>query len=49
MQKLADRGHHVDIQILDNEVSAEFKKTIKKDWGDTYQLVPPNVHRRKIT
>ena len=30
MQKLADRGHHVDIQILDNEVSSEFKKTIKK-------------------
>ena len=33
MQKLDDRGHHVDIQILDNEVRAEFKKTIKKDWG----------------
>ena len=33
MQKLADRGHHVEIQILDNEVSAEFKKTIKKDWA----------------
>ena len=32
MQKLADRGHHVDVQILDNEVSAEFKKTIMKDW-----------------
>ena len=48
MQKLADRGHHFDIQILDNEVSAEFKKTIKKDWGATYQLVPPNVHRQNI-
>ena len=48
MQKIADRGHHVDIQILDNEVSAEFKKTIKKDWGATYQLVPPNPHRRNI-
>ena len=31
MKKLTDRGHHVDIQILDNEVSAEFKKTIKQD------------------
>ena len=31
-----------------NEVSAEFKKTIKKDWGATYQLVPPNVHRLNI-
>ena len=48
MQKLADRGHHVDIQIWDNEVSAEFWKTIKKYWGATYQLVPPNGHRRNI-
>ena len=48
MQKLADRGHHVDVQILENEVSADFKKTIVKDWGASYQLVPPNVHRRNI-
>ena len=48
MKKLADRGHHVDVQILDNEVSTAFKKTIMKDWGATYQLVPPNVHRRNI-
>ena len=48
MKKLTDRGHHVDIQILNNEVSAEFKKTIQKDWGAKYQLVPPNVHRRNI-
>ena len=48
MKKLADRGHHVDIQILDNEVSDEFKKTIKNGWGATYQIVPPNVHRRDI-
>ena len=38
----------MDIQILDNEVSKEFKKTIMKDWGATYQLVPPNAHRRNI-
>ena len=31
MQRLADRGHHVEVQILDNEVSAEFKNTIVKD------------------
>ena len=48
IQKLADRGHHLEIKILDNEVSAEFKKKIKNDWGATYQLVPPNVHRRNI-
>ena len=41
-------GHHVDVQILDNEFSTEFKKTIVKDWGASYQLVPPNVHRRNI-
>ena len=46
MQILADRGHHVDMKILDNEVSTEFKKTIMKDWGATYQLVSPNVHRQ---
>ena len=45
MQEVSDRVHHVDIQILDNEVSAEFKKTIRNDWGATYQLVSPNVHR----
>ena len=48
MQKLADRGHHVEVQIMDNKVSAEFKKTIVKDWGDSYQLVPPNVHRINV-
>ena len=48
MQKLVDRGHHLEVQILDNEVSAEFKKTIVKDWGASYQLVTPNVHRSNI-
>ena len=28
MQKWAYRGHHVDVQILDNEVSREFKKKL---------------------
>ena len=48
MQKLVYREHHVEVQILDNEVSAEFKKTIVKNWGDSYQLVPPNVDRRNV-
>ena len=30
MKKLTDRGHHVDIQILDNEVSADLKKKFNK-------------------
>ena len=48
MQKFVYEVHHVDIQKLDNEFSTEFKKIIMKDWGATYQLVPPNVHRRNI-
>ena len=48
MQRLTEKGHHVDVQILDNEVRTEFKKTIVDDWDATYQLVPPNVHRRNI-
>ena len=41
MQRLADRGHHVDVQILDNEVSSYLKRTIVEYWCATYQLVPP--------
>ena len=48
MQRSADRGHHVDVQILDNEFSTDFKKTIVEDWCATYQLVPPNLHRRNV-
>ena len=48
MRRLADRGHQVDVQILDNEVSTDIKRTMVEDWGATYQLVPPNVHRRNI-
>ena len=49
MKRLADCGYQVDVKILDNEVSAEFKRSIVDDWGTTYQLVPPNVHRRNIS
>ena len=48
MRRLADRGHEVDVKILDNEVSTDFKRTIVEDWGATYQLVPPNIHQRNI-
>ena len=48
MRCLADRGHHVDVQILDNEVSTDFKRTIVEDWYATYQLVPRNVHQINI-
>ena len=49
MKRLADRWHKVDVQILDNEVSAEFKRVIVDNWGATYPLVPTNVHRRNIS
>ena len=39
----------MDVQILDNEVSAYFKMTIVEDWCATYQLVPPNVHRKNVS
>ena len=48
MRCLSDRGYQVDVQILDNEVSTEFKRTIVEYWCATYQLVPPNVHQRNI-
>ena len=48
MQRLKDRGHHLDLQILDNKVSTDFKKTIVEDWCETYQIVPPNVNRRNV-
>ena len=48
MQRLADRGHHVEVQILENKVSAEFKRTIVKYWDAIYQLVPPNMQRKNV-
>ena len=35
MKRLAYHGHKVDVQILDNEVSADFKRVIVDDWGAT--------------
>jgi hypothetical protein len=43
MRRLANRGHDVDLQILDNKVSAEFKATIMDKWKAWYQLGPPDV------
>ena len=48
MKRLADRGHKFDVQILDNEVSAEYKRVMVDNWGATYQLVPSNVHQNNI-
>ena len=46
MERLQARGHKVDVQILDNEASADYKSEITERWQAQYQLVPPDVHRR---
>ena len=48
MQRLADRGHAFNLVILDNEASADFCTAITQEWGHTFQLVPPNVHRHNV-
>ena len=45
MQQLTNNKLLVDIQILDNEASAEYKRAFKTKWNDYYHLVPPNTHR----
>ena len=48
MKRLAKRGHNVDVQVIDNEVSAEYKRVITEEWEEKFQLVPPNVHQRNV-
>ena len=45
MQRLSYNKLIVDLQILDNEASVEYKRAIKKKWNANDQLVPPNKHR----
>ena len=45
MQILRDHKLTVDLQILNNEASAEYKRVIKKKWNANYQLVSPNTHQ----
>ena len=45
MQRLTDNNLCVNLQILDNEASKEYKRTIKNKWNAKYQLVPPHMHR----
>ena len=46
MQRLRKNKLTVDLQILENEASAEYKRDITEKWNAKYQLVPPNTHRR---
>ena len=45
MRRLLNNKLTVDIQILDNELSVEYKRAITEKWNTNYQLVPPNTHR----
>ena len=45
MRRLLNNKLTVDLQILDNEASAEYKRAITEKWNANYQLVPPNTHR----
>ena len=45
MQRLRNHKLHVDLQILYNKTSAEYKQVIKDKWKINYQLVPPNTHQ----
>ena len=44
MQRISNHKLTVDLQILDTEASAEYKRVIKNKWNISYQLVPPNNH-----
>ena len=45
MQRLRDNKLTVNLQILDNEASAEYKRAIKEKWDANNQLIPLNKHR----
>ena len=44
MERLKIRDHHVDLQVLDNEASAAYRRQITDKWKADFQLVPPNIH-----
>ena len=46
MQRLKDRNMLVNLQILDNEASKEYKKIIKDQWKIKYKLVPSHIHHQ---
>jgi hypothetical protein len=46
MTRLAARELSIDLQILDNKASSAYKEATIFKWNTTFQLVPPNMHRR---
>ena len=45
MQRLTENKLSVDLQIIYNEASEVYKRSIKTKWKAKYQLVPPHTHR----
>ena len=43
MARLAACGLSVDLNIRDNEASADFKPVITESWQAMFQLVPPDM------
>ena len=46
MNRLKRRGLTVDMQFMDNEVSAKFLHNITEVWKCNFQKVPPDMRRR---
>ncbi len=46
MERLAAHRLSVDLNIRDNEASADFKWVITESWKAKSQLVPPDMHQR---
>ena len=46
MARIQDRGHEVDLQVLDNKASTKYCHAITQTWKEKFQLVPPDGHRR---
>ena len=46
MKRLRERGHAVDLKVLDNEASNEYCRVITQKRNATFQLLLPDVHRR---
>ena len=44
MTWLKQQNKLVDLQILDNEASAEYKTSMQEIWRVDYQLFLPNIH-----
>ncbi len=46
MTCLTAQGLSVNLNIRDNEASADFKRVITETWRAKFQLVPPDMHHR---